>query len=81
MSIDQKKINIFIPIEIKNRELLSKVLLSNFIIKNNKKKVRCYIGSKTQIKKLISLKKSYGGVFIYKGGLSLNQIQELKKKI
>ncbi|WP_440650502.1 surface carbohydrate biosynthesis protein [Candidatus Pelagibacter sp. HIMB1495] len=81
MLTDQKKINIYIPIEIKNRELLSKVLLSNFLIKNNKKKVRCYIGSKTQIKKLISFKKSCGGVFIYKGGLSLNQLLEIKKKI
>ena len=81
MSIDQKKINIYIPIEIKKRELLSKIILSTFIIKNDKLKTRCYVGSKTQIKKLISFKKSYGGIFVYKGGLSYNQIKQLKNKV
>ena len=78
---NQKKINIFIPIEIKKRELLSKVILSVFLIKNNKKNVRCYIGSKSQIKKIVFLKKSYGGIFIYKGGLPYNEIKKLKEKI
>ena len=81
MSIDQKKINIYIPIEIKKRELLSKIILSTFIIKNDKLKTRCYVGSKTQIKKLISFKKSYGGIFIYIGGLPYNQMEKIKSKV
>ena len=81
MSINQKKINIFIPIEIKKRELLSQVILSKFIIKNNKDRIRCYVGSKTQIRKLISFKKNYGGIYLYKGGLSINRIKAIKKKV
>ena len=82
MSTDQKKINIFLPFEIKKRELLSKVLLSKFLISNKKKiKIRCYIGSKTQIRKLIFLKKNYGGIFLYKGGLPFNQMKNLKTKV
>ena len=78
---NQKKINIFIPIEIKKRELLSKVILSAFLINNKKKNIRCYVGSKSQIKKIVFLKKNYGGIFIYKGGLSHNEIKKLKEKI
>ena len=81
MLINQKKINIYIPIEVKKRELLSKIILSKFIINNNKKKARCYIGSKIQIKKLIFSKKSYGGIFIYIGGLPNHQIVKIKKKV
>ncbi len=81
MLSDQKKINVFIPIELKKRELFAKVILSNFIINNKEKKTRCYIGSKSQIKKLISIKKDFGGVFIYKGGLAYDQIRKIKNKI
>ena len=82
MENHQRKINIFIPIEIIKRELLSKVILAYFIINNNQNiKTRCYIGSKSQIKKLISFKKSYGGIFIYKGSLSEYHAIKLKKKV
>ena len=51
-------------------------ILSLITIKTLKPDV---ILSKSQIKKLISFKKSYGGIFIYKGSLSEYHAIKLKK--
>ena len=55
--MESKKISIFLPIEIKTRELLAKVILAKFIISNQKKNSRCYIGSKSSIDRLCLSKK------------------------
>jgi surface carbohydrate biosynthesis protein len=79
--MESKKISIFLPIEIKTRELLAKVILAKFIISNPKKNSRCYIGSKSSIDRLLSLKKTNSGIFLYKGGLSINKLKKIKEKV
>ncbi len=69
-----KKKTIYIPIEIKVREFIPRIL---FGIKAALKNYRIYIGSKKEIFKFISKKKNKGGVFFYKGGID----QNLKKLI
>ena len=72
------KPSIYIPIEIKARELTSQVFLSKLAIK---KGLRVYIGSKPAISRLIDRKTKKGGIIIYKGGLDKKNIINLKKKI
>jgi surface carbohydrate biosynthesis protein len=79
--MEKKKIHIYLPVEIKTRELIPKVILSKIILENKKKNIRCYIGSKTSILRLMSLKKTYGGIFIYKGGLTTDRIKKIKKNV
>lgn len=69
--------NLFVPIEVKHREFLSKLLLSSFAIKAG---FRVYIGSKISIYRLIKKKTKKGGIFFYKAGLKLDPLVELKKK-
>ncbi len=72
-----KKISIYLPIELKARELAPKVLLSLFAAKKN---LRVYLGTQETISRIISKKKETGGVYFYKGGLSLDLIKKIKKK-
>ena len=55
----------YIPIEIKDRELNSQLLLSFYLVIN--KKCRVYIGSKRAIHRVLENKKIKGGTYIYKG--------------
>ena len=71
------KMNLFVPIEVKHREFLSKLLLSSFAIKAG---FRVYIGSKISIYRLIKKKSKKGGIFFYKAGLKLDPMIDLKKK-
>ena len=71
------KKNIFIPIEIKHREFLSSLMLTYYAVKS---KFRVYIGSKSSINKLLKIKKNKGGIFLFKGGMDLESITEIKKK-
>ena len=57
---DSLKKNIFITIEFKHREFLSKLLLSSFAIKAG---FRVYIGSLNSIIRLINVKNQKGGIF------------------
>ncbi len=72
-----KKISLYLPIELKARELAPKVLLSLVAAKKN---LRVYLGTQETISRIISTKKETGGVYFFKGGLSLNLIKNIKKK-
>ena len=72
-----KKISLYLPIELKARELAPKVLLSLVAAKKN---LRVYLGTQATISRIIKTKKEIGGVYFYKGGLSLNLIKKYKKK-
>ena len=72
------KITIYLPVEIKVRELNSHVLLSKFASKLG---MRFYIGSKDAIKRLLKRKNDKAGVFIVKGGMEIPEILEIKKKV
>ena len=71
-----KKISLYLPIELKARELAPKVFLS--LVAANKN-FRIYLGTQATISRIISTKKETGGVYFYKGGLSLNLIKNIKK--
>jgi surface carbohydrate biosynthesis protein len=73
-----KKSNIFIPIEIKSRELDHSILLAIACLKEN---FRVYIGSKISINKIINWKKDKNGIILYKSGLYLEDILKYKKKL
>ena len=73
-----EKKTIYIGIEIKARELLSKIILSYFAIKNN---YRIIIGSKEHVIKYILNKKNKGGIFLYKGDLHKNIIRPIVEKL
>lgn len=72
-----KKISLYLPIELKARELAPKVCLSLFAAKKN---MRVYLGTQATISRIISTKKERGGIYFYKGGLSLDLIKSIKKK-
>ena len=72
-----KKISIYLPIELKARELAPKVLFSLFAAKKN---LRVYLGTQETISRIINKKKETGGVYFFKGGLSLDLIKNIKKK-
>ena len=75
--MNNSKMSLFIPIEIKHREFLSKLLLSSYAIKSG---FRVYVGSKVSIYRLIKQKSKKGGIFFYKGGLKLERLLNIKKK-
>lgn len=72
------KVSIYLPVEIKARELSSFILLAIFSAKYN---CRCYIGSKTSINRILKKKHSKAGVLINKGGLTINKIKKIRKNI
>ena len=73
-----KKVNIFLPIEIKSRELDHSILLALACLKQN---FRIYIGSKISINKIIEWKQDKNGIILYKSGLYKKDIKNYKKKI
>ena len=72
-----KKKNLFLPIEFKYREFLSKIFLAFYAVNSG---FRVYIGSSESIFRLIKSKNIKGGIFFFKGGLELIPLKELKKK-
>jgi surface carbohydrate biosynthesis protein len=72
-----KKISLYIPIELKARELAPKVFLSLIAAKKN---LRVYLGTQETISRIINTKKKAGGVYFFKGGLNLDLIKSIKKK-
>ena len=77
--INNSKVEIFIPIEIKPREFVSQLLLSGELAKNN---IRVYLGSKKAIDKLVENKKNNSGIYLYKGGGStVDKFKKLSKKV
>ena len=73
----KNKKTVYIPIEWKNRELDSFILLSKFLIKNN---FRIIIGSKKSVFFLLKKKKKRSGIFFYKGCLDLENCKFVNKK-
>ena len=73
-----KKKEIYIAIEIKVREYLSKILLSFFLAD---KGFRVFIGSKDKIINLVQNKQNNSGIFFYKGGIHKNLINSIDDKI
>ena len=71
------KKNLFLPIEFKHREFLSKLLLASFALKAG---FRVYVGSSNSIFRLIKSKRKKEGIFFFKGGLELELLVNLKKK-
>jgi surface carbohydrate biosynthesis protein len=72
------KKNIYIAIEVKQREYLSNVLLAS---KAAIKGYRIYIGSQLQIFNLLQKKKNNGGIFLYKGGIDPEVFNRIKNKV
>tara|TARA_B110000305_G_C19426559_1_gene633910 strand:+ start:296 stop:1714 length:1419 start_codon:yes stop_codon:yes gene_type:complete len=71
------KKHIYFPIEIKVRELMSRLFLSSVFANND---YRIYLGELDDIFQLIKHKKNKGGVFLYNGGLSKQYTNLIKKK-
>ena len=69
-----KKKTILFPIEIKARELNSKILLS---LECAKRGMRAYIGSKTAINRLYP--KLDSGIFFYKSSMPLDRVKNIRK--
>ena len=65
------KTTLYLPIEIKWRELNSLILLSKFAAENG---LRIYLGSKLAINRLLKKKKTRAGIFIFKGGMKSEEI-------
>ena len=70
------KKNLYLPIEFKHRELLSKLLLTSYASKAG---FRVYVGSKSSIYRLIETKRHKGGIFFFKGGIDIDTIYKIKK--
>ena len=74
-----KKLEIFIPIEIKPREFVSQLLLSGELAKIN---MRVYLGSKKAIDDLVDKKKYNNGIYLYKGGGStIDKFKKLSQQV
>ena len=61
--MNEKKKNLFLPIEFKYREFLSKIYLASYAINAG---FRIYIGSSDSIFRLIKSKSINGGIFFFK---------------
>ena len=75
--MNSKKKFLFLPVEFKHREFLSKLLLASFASKAG---FRVYVGSTNTISRVLNLKKYKGGIFFYKGGVDLDTLLKIKKK-
>tara|TARA_B110000977_G_scaffold682_1_gene982 strand:+ start:32994 stop:34394 length:1401 start_codon:yes stop_codon:yes gene_type:complete len=73
-----KKIELYIPVEHKARELKSKIMLVLSAIEQN---IRCYIGNKEDIERLIKNKSKKNGIFFFKGGETRSYILNIKNKV
>ena len=74
----KNKKNIYLPIETKQREYLSNLLIAQ---KAATKGFRTFIGTKEAIFDLILNKKERKGIFLYKGGLESNLFEKISKKV
>lgn len=72
-----KKKHLYLPVEVKVRELIPKILLSYRAILSG---YRVYLGEKNEIIQILKHKEKKGGVLIYKGGLKEELFQIVKKK-
>ncbi len=67
MSSNNLKPTLYIPIEVKSRELESQIYLARIAVKLG---FRVYLGSQLAINLIVKNKKSTGGIFLDKGGIS-----------
>lgn len=75
--MNDKKKFLFLPVEFKHREFLSKLLLASFASKAG---FRVYVGSTDTVPRMLSVKNQKGGIFFYKGGVELDALLNIKKK-
>jgi surface carbohydrate biosynthesis protein len=74
-----KKKEVYIPIEIKPRELISQIFLAGELCK---KGVRVFIGSKITIDRYVKQKNNDQGVYLYKGGGSkVSKFKNISKRV
>lgn len=73
-----EKPTIYLPVEIKARELKAKILLSMVAAEAG---FRVYLGTKKSINNLVFNKEKKGGIYFYKGGKPYDFLCEIKKKI
>lgn len=78
MSAGLAKPTIYLPVEIKARELKAKVLLATVAAQHG---FRTYLGTKSAINNLIQLKEAKAGIFLYKGGMPAEAIDRFKRKV
>ncbi|MVW76086.1 surface carbohydrate biosynthesis protein [Pseudomonas xionganensis] len=78
MAARSAKPTIYLPVEIKARELKAKVLLSVLATRAG---FRVYLGTKRSIDRLVLRKSSRDGIYFYKGGKPLSVLEEIKKKV
>lgn len=72
------KTTLYLCVEIKVREFLSKIYLACLAAEKN---YRVYLGSREEIFKLILNKKKKGGIFFYKAGLQENLFEKISLKV
>ena len=77
MSASTVKPTIYLPVEIKARELKAKVLLAMIAAQHG---FRTYLGSKRAIDDLVERKAQKGGIYFYKGGKPAAAMQRIKQK-
>lgn len=73
-----RKKTIYIPIEIKARELYSQILLASKVAERGG---RVYIGSKKGIFDILKEKREKNGVLLYKGGMGGNGFKRLRARV
>jgi surface carbohydrate biosynthesis protein len=74
---ERKRINLFLPIEVKPREFNSKLFLSAIAAKNG---FRCYIGSKPAINKTLNFKNTSAGIYFSNNSKTERELDYYKNK-
>lgn len=74
---DKEAFTLYIPIELKNRELASQVMLATHAAAYG---IRTYIGSHASVHNLISGKATKAGIYLDKGTLPFNQMEWIKRQ-
>lgn len=78
MTAGLAKPTIYLPVEIKARELKAKVLLATVAAQHG---FRTYLGTKSAINNLLQLKGVKAGIFLYKGGMPAEPIGRIKRSV
>lgn len=72
------KPTIYLPVEIKARELKAKVLLAMIASRNG---FRVYLGTKHAVDRLVKRKMQKGGIYFYKGGKPASTLEKLRYRV
>ncbi|MDC1450341.1 hypothetical protein N8477_06170 [Candidatus Thioglobus sp.] len=69
--------NLYLPVEVKTRELTAKILIA---IKTLDFNYNVYIGTKVSVNSLVLNKQHKEGIYLYSGGLDLKSLKAIKEK-